>query len=275
MKKETHTRTDKNIKDFYTTYGDRITEKRLNSPYKLRRYAHVAQYNSILAHVGSGMRVLDAGCGEGTLAIMMAKKGAKVTGCDLSEPNIENARMYAKESDVIDIQFIAGDSEHLPFGDNEFDLVVSSHVLEHLPDFDAGLKEVMRVTKKRAVIAIPTVINLCSLVQVGGGSFFRKNVRSFVAFPKGLLRAILALVRGEEGVDETYGGADVPHVFRFPRVMIHKIEKYGFHLIAYEAPSICFPYFELFLPLIRFLDKFKSKKGFRNCGYGTTFVVEK
>ena len=160
------------IKDFYTGDSDKITEKRFNSPYKLRRYAHIAQYESVLAYVEPGMRVLDAGCGEGTLSIMIAKKGAIVTGCDISKPNIENAVNYAKENNLSNINFVLGDAENLPFSDNEFDLVVSSHVLEHLPDFDKGLREVMRVSKKRAVVAIPTVLNPCSLVQVGGGWFY-------------------------------------------------------------------------------------------------------
>lgn len=268
---------NKDIKNFYSEYADEIIDKRLRSPYRLRQYAHIKQYESILNFVKPGMRVLDAGCGEGVLSIMVAKKGAMVTGCDLSKPNIEKSKLYAIENSVGDnAEFLVGDAEKLPFSDNTFDLVVSSHVLEHLPDFDQGLGEIMRVTKKRAIVAIPTILNLCSLVQVGHGWFYLKGPRSFLALPIGFLKMVIAFILNREGVNESYAGNDeAPHVFRFPSVMKNKIKKLGYKLISYEASSICFPYFEFLLPFIKFLDKYKDKGILRSFGYGTTFVVEK
>lgn len=264
----------KHIKDFYSGYADEIVDKRLRSPYALRRYAHEAQYQSILKHVKPGMRVLDAGCGEGVLSVMMAKKGAIVTGCDLSAPNIEASKKYASEQGV-GAEFIIADLEKIPFEDNTFDLVVSSHVLEHLPDFDKGLREVMRVSKNSAVVAIPTLLNFCSLVQVGGGWFYLKGVRSFFALSFGLLKLFYALIFGKEGVDESYGGGGVPHVFRFPWIMKKKIRDNGFNLVSYEASSVCFPYFASLLPLIKFFDEFRDWVILRNFGYGTTYIIKK
>lgn len=223
------------------------------------------------------MKVLDAGCGEGVLSVMMAQKGAVVTGCDLSTPNVDKSKLYAIENNVKDsTEFLVGDAEKLPFPDNTFDLVVSSHVLEHLPDFDQGLREIMRVTKKRAIVAIPTILNLCSLVQVGHGWFYLKGPRSFLALPFGFLKMITAFVLNREGVNESYAGNnEVPHIFRFPSVMKRKIQKNGYKLILYEASSCCLPYFSSLLSITRFLDKHKREKILRNCGYGTTYVVEK
>lgn len=260
------------IKDFYQSYADRISTKRFKSKYPLRAYVHEMQYQSVLAHVRKGMKVLDAGCGEGVLSSMMAEKGAEVVGVDLSVPNIEAAKKYAGK---VRVSFLTGDVENLPFNDNSFDIVVSSHVLEHIPDFNQGLREVMRVTKKRAVIAIPTILNPCSWVQVGGGWFYLKGPRSFAALPYGFLKMLWALLTFQEGVDESYAGADVPHVFRFPFVMKRKIKQNGFRLIQYEASSVCLPYFEFLLPIIRFLDRYRGRPFLRNCGYGTTFVIEK
>lgn len=264
------------IKNFYRSYADHISTKRWHSKYLLRAYVHEMQYQSVLARVEKGMKVLDAGCGEGVLSVMMAQKGAIVTACDLSEPNIIASKRYALENKVGDkIEFLMGDAENLPFPDNSFDLVVSSHVLEHLPDFDQGFREIMRVTKKRAVIAIPTILNPCSWAQIGKGWFYLKGIRSFLALPWGFTKMFIALISGKEGVDEFYAGVDVPHVFRFPSVMKKKIEENGFHLLRYEASSICLPYFEFLLPLIKFLDKYRNKPFLRNCGYGTTFVIGK
>lgn len=263
------------IKIFYQQYADEIIKKRFHSPYALRRYVHAQQYENILRFVQPGMKVLDAGCGEGVLSFMMAVKGAYVTGCDISEPNIASCIARAKETGVETITFITADSERLPFDDDTFDLVISSHVLEHLPDFDKGLAELMRVTKKRAIIAIPTILNPCALVQVGGGMFWLKGPRSFAGLFSGFFKMVLAFVLFREGVDETYAGKGVPHIFRFPRIMKQKAKKAGYHIASYEAASICLPYFEWLLPIIRILDTWKGKIFFRNFGYGTTYVVEK
>jgi ubiquinone/menaquinone biosynthesis C-methylase UbiE len=265
----------KENKDFYTLHPDKIISKRFNSPYKLRRYAHECQYDSIVSFVEPGMRVLDAGCGEGVLSIMMAEKGAIVTGCDISVPNIDASKKYAHEKNISNVTFLVSDIENMPFDDNSFDLVVSSHVLEHIPDFDKGLREIMRITKKAAVVAIPTIINPCSWVQVGRGWFYLKGPKSFLAFFVGFCKMVFAFISREEGVDETYSQGHMPHVFRFPWIMKNKIKENGFKLISYEASTLCFPYFEFLLPFIKFLDKFKNKKILRNFGYGTTFIIEK
>ena len=263
------------IKGFYTNHADMITDKRARSPYPLRRYVHGAQYDAVLAYVEPGMRVLDAGCGEGTLSVMMAKKGAIVTGVDISAPNIIACQRYAREAGVEGVSFCTGDLENLAFPDDAFDLVVSSHVLEHLPNFDTGLVELMRVSKKRVVAAIPTALSVCSWVQVGHGWFYLKGLRSFFALPWGMLRTLFALVSGSEGVDETYGGADVPHVFRFPWVMKHTVRRLGFRLVEYQADSLCVPYANSLVPFLTWLNKYRRSTFLRDCGYGTLYVIEK
>jgi len=266
----------KDNKVFYSEYSDSIITKRFESPNKLRRYVHRQQYLSFLKYIKPDMKVLDAGCGEGVLAVMLAKMGAMVTACDISKPNIEVGIKYAEEEKINTINFLIADSENLPFDDNSFDLVVSSHVLEHLPDFDKGLLELMRVTKKRSIVAIPTVMNLCSLVQVGRGAFWYKSKKMFVALPFGFLRMLLALIFFREGVNEFYTGRrDLVHIFRFPWIMKKKIKKFNFKLIEYEASSICWPHFQCLLPLIKFFDKFKNRKILRSFGYGTTYIIEK
>ncbi|MCK5060999.1 class I SAM-dependent methyltransferase [Candidatus Parcubacteria bacterium] len=265
------------IKEFYTNYHDRIIDKRLKSEYKLRRYAHEMQYNDFVEYIKPGMKVLDAGCGEGVLSFMIAEKGAVVIGCDISKLNIEKCKslnnIFKFSSNV---KFIVSDLENLPFKDGEFDLVVSSHVLEHLPDFDKGLKEIMRVTKNKAVIAIPTILNLCSFVQVGTGCFWLKGKRSLLALPYGFLKTIFALVSLNEGVNEGYAGQkDLNHIFRFPWILPKKVKKLGYKINKQKASALCLPYFEFLLPLIKIIDRFKNFKIVNNFGYGTTYEVKK
>jgi ubiquinone/menaquinone biosynthesis C-methylase UbiE len=262
------------IKGFYTDYSDEIIAKRFHSKYAVRRYAHARQYGSVCSFVDKGDTVLDAGCGQGALSVMLAQKGAIVSGTDISIPNVDASKKYAEEAGVT-IHFEVADLENLPFPDNSFDVVVCSHVLEHIPDFDKGLQEIYRVARKKVVFAVPTIISPCSWVQVGGGQYYLKGLRSFASLPIGFLKMVHAFILGREGVDEGYAGNDVPHVFRFPSVLRKKLKKYGYHLETQEASSLLLPFFESLLPLSRALDTLSKKPLFRNFGYGTTFVIDK
>ncbi len=263
------------IKNFYETYGDRIVEKRLNSPYPLRRYAHRQGYETIAKFVQPGETVLDAGCGEGVLSWYLAERGAKVTAIDISKPNVENAQKFLEKKGVLDrVTVMQGDAEALPFADASFDWVISSHVLEHLPDFDKGLSEIHRVTKKRAIVALPTCLNLAGASQLGGADFWRLSKRAIIALPWGLLRILGNL--GREGVQEGYAGVgELPHIWRYPWVMRRRLERGGFRITRFEAATLMLPYFTFLLPLVKLLDRAKHLPFFRNFGYGSVAVLEK
>ena len=83
------------VKAFYRGHHDEIFDKRFDSPYWIRRHAHRVVYDSIAGAVPAGATVLDAGCGEGVLSLRLAARGARVTGLDLSRPNLDAARRRA------------------------------------------------------------------------------------------------------------------------------------------------------------------------------------
>ena len=104
-----------------------------------------------LAGIKEGERVLDVGCGTGTLAIAArrpAGPAGEVHGIDPSAEMIEVARRKAAKAGV-DAQFQTAVMEKLPFPDGHFDLVLSSLMLHHLPPDvkRAGFAEVNRVLK--------------------------------------------------------------------------------------------------------------------------------
>lgn len=272
---ESMTMRSEDIKNFYETYGDEIVAKRLESPYPLRRYAHRTQYETIAKFVNPGETVLDAGCGEGVLSWYLAERGALVTGMDISKPNLENAKRFLEKKGVADkVMLMLGDAERLPFPDESFDWVVSSHVLEHLPDFDKGLAEIRRVTKKRAIVALPTCLNLAAASQLGVASFWRLSKRAFIALPWGIARILLHL--GGEGVQEGYAGVgELPHIWRYPWVMRRRLEQGGFRVMSFEAATIMLPYFPSLLPLVKMLDRFKQMPVLKDLGYGSVAVIEK
>jgi 2-polyprenyl-3-methyl-5-hydroxy-6-metoxy-1,4-benzoquinol methylase len=263
------------IKKFYETYGDEIVAKRLESPFPLRSYAHQTQYATIAMLVGPGETVLDAGCGEGVLSWYLAERGAKVTAMDISRPNLENAKKFLEKKGVSDnVTLVLGDAEHLPFADESFDWVISSHVLEHLPDFDKGLSEIRRVAKKKAIVALPTCLNLAAASQLGGSNFWRLSKRSLIGLPLGLAYIVMNLAG--EGVQEGYAGVgELPHIWRYPWVMRRRLEKGGFTIVRFEAATLVLPFFSVLLPLVKFLDRFKALPILRNLGYGSVAVLEK
>jgi len=266
------------IKQFYAGFHDRIAGKRYNSPYWLRRYVHRQIYAQVLAQLRSGERVLDVGCGEGVLSCLAARMGCHVVGEEMSRPNVLAARHLASDWKV-KAEFVQGDAERLPFRDDSFDVVVSSHVLEHLPDLDAGLAELYRVTADRALIAMPTCLNPAAWALLGGDSYWRIGRRSPLAVPFGFLRTTAALLRGDEGADEGYAGHHVPHVWRFPWLMRRRLRAAGFIIDAFEAGPLVVPYVAEYIPMLRRLqaavDRARRLPVLRELGYGSFAVCRK
>jgi SAM-dependent methyltransferase len=95
-----------------------------------------------------GALVLDAGCGTGEITARLAGRfpGASFVGIDLEEPHLEKARERCAAFGSR-VRFERGDVLELGFSDGNFDLAVSRHVLQALPDAPRALGEMVRVLK--------------------------------------------------------------------------------------------------------------------------------
>lgn len=266
------------VRRFYADHHDRITDKRYNSPYWARRWAHRTIYERSLRWIRPGMHVLDAGCGEGTLSILMAERGALVTGIDISRKNVVAALDQAQRAGV-DATFCVGDLECLPFSDDAFDLVVSSHVVEHLPNPEHGLREILRVTCYEALIVMPTCLNPAAWSLLGGGGYWKLNRRAPFAWLIGLFQTFWAFLRGFEGPQEGYEGReDLPHIWRFPWVLTRMVRGAGFRVEDVEGGPLLVPYLgiaSILRPLQIALDHLHRVPGFRCCGLGTHILARK
>jgi len=89
-------------------------------------------------------RVLDIGCGDGALAVCLARRGADVTGIDASPAMIAAARQRALDAGV-PVNFCVGRAEELPFGASSFDLAAAVTVLCFIPDATRTFTEASRV----------------------------------------------------------------------------------------------------------------------------------
>lgn len=98
-----------------------------------------------------GRRLLDVGCGEGTVSLELQRRGFDVYGIDFSSVAVKEAKgkgLNAIEHDV--------DKEGIPFNDNFFDIIWAGDVIEHVFDPMFLLREMRRVVKKTGKILITT-----------------------------------------------------------------------------------------------------------------------
>jgi SAM-dependent methyltransferase len=102
---------------------------------------------ALLEQVRPGDRVLDVGCGPGTLTAAAAERGAHVTGVDLAAGMVAEARRRHPA-----LTFIEADAEHLPFADDAFDVALGAFLVNHTPDAPAAVAELKRVAR-RVVLA--------------------------------------------------------------------------------------------------------------------------
>ena len=98
---------------------------------------------------------MDVGCGTGYAMAQAHELGFSVTGID---PEIAKYGVWDESVNAVTRHIVTAVAEHIPFPDNCFDVVYSSHAIEHFADVNAGVAELARVLKPngRAILMIPT-----------------------------------------------------------------------------------------------------------------------
>ena len=108
------------------------------------------------AGLDAGGHVLDVACGTGVVAVTAARRGAIVSGLDLTPELLEHARANEKTAECGPIEWTEGDAERLPFPDATFDVVISQFGHMFAPRPDVALGEMRRVLKRGGRIAFAT-----------------------------------------------------------------------------------------------------------------------
>lgn len=108
----------------------------------------------LLSYLAPTMRVLDVGCGPGTITVDLARllPQGGVVGIDRAGI-VDQARTHAAEAGVGNVTFEQADVYALPYDDGSFDVVHAHQVLQHLADPVAALREMRRVARPGGIVA--------------------------------------------------------------------------------------------------------------------------
>ena len=132
----------------------------------------VSAHLTRLAGIQPDESVLDVACGHGLTAITARRKGANVTGIDITPELLALALEEEKTAQVSNIVWKEGDAQNLPFEDESFDVVLSTFGHMFAPQPELVAKEMMRVTKRGGRIGFATWPP-----ELVVGSIFRINAK--------------------------------------------------------------------------------------------------
>jgi ubiquinone/menaquinone biosynthesis C-methylase UbiE len=176
----------------------------------------------------AGWRVLDVATGSGNAAIAAARRGCKAVGTDYVPALLESGRQRAR-AEHLEVNFVEGDAENLPFPDSSFDAVLSIYGAMFAPDHLKAAAELARVCRRGGVIGLaswtpegfigemfrlfgkylPPAKGLTPPIRWGNEDYLRSIFGDHIATVKSQVRtAVFRFASAEENVDffRTYYG---------------------------------------------------------------------
>lgn len=162
-----------------------------------RTAASTAQF--LLPFLKPGLRVIDCGCGQGTVTLDFAALVApgEAVGFDVRESDLDAARARAAERGIENVTFAHASIYEIPFPDESFDVAFAHQVLHHLGDPVAALREMHRVLKPGGVVGMADhawdvviraplnpaleqwdAIRIKTIEAIGGTPLFARNQRA-------------------------------------------------------------------------------------------------
>ncbi|MBD3230159.1 MAG: methyltransferase domain-containing protein [Candidatus Lokiarchaeota archaeon] len=149
----------------------------------------IAVIKKWLKLIKPGETFCELGCGFGYFTHFVAKRGNHSVGIDISKNKIKIAERIA-EKNQLDCDFHRMDIQKMKFKNDSFDWVLSSQVLEHLPDDMKALSEIFCITKKYSIITVPKrglfwnlfdkTSHIRSLEELGHGHFREYSTENLI-----------------------------------------------------------------------------------------------
>jgi SAM-dependent methyltransferase len=124
----------------------------------LMRTRSASEYaDFVLPLIDRGDRVIDVGCGPGSITLGLAQVAGQVTGVDVDDAEFADARAYAATHDIDNVKFLEGSIYELDLPDASMDACTLFAMLETLDEPLAGLAEVRRVVKPGGVVGASSI----------------------------------------------------------------------------------------------------------------------
>src|SRR6516225_5522452 len=117
------------------------------------RIVFQAEHLCETADLQAGWKVLDVATGSGNAALAAARRGCEAVGVDYVAALLERGRVRAA-AEHLDVRFVEGDAENLPFPDASFDGVLSIYGVMFAPDHARAAAELTRVCRSGGRIAL-------------------------------------------------------------------------------------------------------------------------
>jgi len=122
-----------------------------------------------------GEKILDAGCGFGLYSLALAEKGAVVVGVEIDKKQVSMAKEWARKLNILNARFEVQDICKLPHEDESFDKILCVDVIEHVPNDEKAISELVRVLKVEGTLALTTPTPISSQT-----CFFHKDTAEAV-----------------------------------------------------------------------------------------------
>lgn len=137
--------------------GFKQTQRRIWSSGDYPDVAHLiesaAEHLVKAADVQAGQDVLDVATGSGNVALLAAGRGANVIGLDITPELLEAGRRRASEAGL-EIEWVEGDAEELPYDESSFDRTFSAFGTMFAPRHEVAAAELVRVTRPGGAVAV-------------------------------------------------------------------------------------------------------------------------
>lgn len=194
--------------------------------HKLFRYRRVEQRIA-----NTKFHLLDIGCGDGENMLRFRQPSLRKVGVEVSFPRLQTARAHH-------LAVQQASATALPYPDDSFDFIYIAHVLHHVADYRAVLREIQRV------------------LTAGGTVFVVETVTDHPILR--LARRLHPVWQGDE-VEVDWRYAELREILRDEGFEIGRSNRYNLLFFLWEMLPLAFWPFELFTPLFVYVDLFLAR----------------
>ncbi len=177
---------------YYDTLGKTgISERELN------------RFEKTMPYVLKKGTLCDVGCGEGYwLEYLNQNTELTLFGTDISTERLKPAKENSK------IRIMNADIRNLPFKDNKIEQITAMEILEHIPEWEKGLEELIRVASKRVIVSVPynEKLKYESCPECGEKAYLYGHLHSFKEkdFKKLNLKGKIEFIKIPHALDVSY-----------------------------------------------------------------------